>query len=68
MRPSDKLRMQTAVISLLAGDLFRGTPINRSLRAFKIVYYLWGLFNPRQALEGWRRRRRSLKAGGLAEA
>ena len=41
--------MQAAVISLLAGDLFRGTPINRSLRAFKIVYYLWGLFNPRRA-------------------
>jgi hypothetical protein len=56
------------VISLLAGDLFRGTPINRSLRAFKIVYYLWSLFNPRRALEGWRRRRRSVKAGGLAEA
>ena len=68
MHPSDKLGMQTAVISLLAGDLFRGTPIQKSLRAFKTVYYLWGLFNPRRALEGWRRRRRAVKAGGLVEA
>lgn len=68
MRPSNKMRMQDAIISLLAGDLFRGTPIRRSLRAFKVVYYLWGLLNPRLALEGWRRRRRAIKAGGLAEA
>jgi flavin-dependent dehydrogenase len=68
MRPSDRMKMQTAVISLLAGDLFRGTPIQKSLRAFKVVYYLWGLLNPRQALAGWRRRRRSVKAGGLVEA
>ena len=68
MHPSDKMKMQAAVISLLAGDLFRGTPIQKSLRAFKVVYYLWGLLNPRQALAGWRRRRRSVKAGGLVEA
>lgn len=68
MQPSNKLRMQDAVISLLAGDLFRGTPIHRSLRAFKVVYYLWSLLNPKAALEGWRRRRRSVRAGGLAEA
>jgi len=68
MHPSDKLRMQAAVTSLLAGDLFRGTPIQKSLRAFKAVYYLWGLLNPRLALEGWRKRRRAVKAGGLAEA
>ena len=68
MHPSNKLKMQTAVISLLAGDLFRGTPIHRGLRAFKVVYYLWGFLNPRSALEGWRRRRRSVRAGGLAEA
>jgi flavin-dependent dehydrogenase len=68
MRPSNKMRMQDAIISLLAGDLFRGTPIDRSLRAFKVVYYLWGLLNPKSALSGWRRRRRSIKAGGLAEA
>jgi 2-polyprenyl-6-methoxyphenol hydroxylase-like FAD-dependent oxidoreductase len=68
MQPSDKLRMQTAVISLLAGDLFRGTPIQKGLRAFKAVYYLWSLANPKRALDGWRRRRRAIQAGGLAEA
>jgi flavin-dependent dehydrogenase len=68
MQPSNKMRMQEAIISLLAGDLFRGTPIHRSLRAFKVVYYLWSLLNPKAALEGWRRRRRSVRAGGLAGA
>jgi flavin-dependent dehydrogenase len=68
MHPSEKLNIQPAVISLLAGDLFRGTPIQRGLRTFKVVYYIWGLLNPRRALAGWRRRRRSVRAGGLAEA
>jgi flavin-dependent dehydrogenase len=67
MKPSDKMGMQTAVISLLAGDLFRGTPISWSLRAFKAVYYLWGVANPRVSFENWRRRRRAVKTG-LAEA
>jgi flavin-dependent dehydrogenase len=67
MHPSEKLNIQPSVISLLAGDLFRGTPIHRGLRTFKVIYYIWGLLNPRKALEGWRRRRRSIRAGGLAE-
>ena len=67
MKPSNKMRMQDAVISLLAGDLFQGTPIHWSLRAFKAVYYLWGLANPGRTFETWRRRSRQLKAG-LAEA
>jgi flavin-dependent dehydrogenase len=60
MGPSNKLRMQEAVLSLLAGDLFRGTPIHWSLRAFKSTYYFLNLLHPRRTLAAWRQRRRTL--------
>lgn len=33
-------RMEEAILSLLAGDIFRDTPIKRSLFAFKVIYTL----------------------------
>ncbi len=39
MRPKNTFRMQEAVISVLAGDLFRKTPITLPLTLFKAVYY-----------------------------
>ena len=53
--------MQEAVLSLLAGDLFRGTPIHWSLRAFKGVYYVTSLLNLRRCLAAWRRRKQALR-------
>jgi len=61
MGPVNTLRMQEAVLSLLAGDLFRGTPIHWSLRAFKSTYYLLNLIHPRRSLAAWRHRRRTLR-------
>jgi 2-polyprenyl-6-methoxyphenol hydroxylase-like FAD-dependent oxidoreductase len=61
MGPSNHLRMEEAVLSLLAGDLFRGTPIHWSLRAFKSTYYFINLFHPRRTLAAWRHRRRTLR-------
>jgi flavin-dependent dehydrogenase len=61
MGPSNRLRMQEAVLSLLAGDLFRGTPIHWSLRAFKSVYYFLNLLHPHRTLAAWRHRRRTLR-------
>ncbi len=61
MKPGNPLRMQEAVLSLLAGDLFRGTPIHWSLRAFKGLYYVFNLFNPSQTIAAWRHRRRTLR-------
>jgi hypothetical protein len=61
MHPSNRLRMQEAVLSLLAGDLFRGTPIHLSLRAFKSLYYLLNLVYPRRSFAAWRHRRRTLR-------
>ena len=61
MEPRNPLRMQEAVLSLLAGDLFRGTPIYWSLRAFKGVYYLTTLANLRRCIGAWRRRKQAIK-------
>lgn len=50
-------RMEEAVLSLLAGDIFRGTPIKRSLFIFKIIYRLTWLRNWRVNLAAQRRRK-----------
>ncbi|HEY5929977.1 MAG TPA: tryptophan 7-halogenase, partial [Burkholderiales bacterium] len=60
MKPRNTLRMQEAVLSLLAGDLFRGTPIRWSLRAFKGVFYAVSLAHPLRSLGAWRHRRHTL--------
>jgi flavin-dependent dehydrogenase len=62
MGPRNTLRMEEAVLSLLAGDLFRGTPIYRSLRFFKLTYYLLSLTDPKTSLNAWRRRRHLIRA------
>jgi 2-polyprenyl-6-methoxyphenol hydroxylase-like FAD-dependent oxidoreductase len=61
MHPRNPLRMQEALVSLLAGDLFRGTPIHWSLRAFKGLYYVTSLRNFRRCLAAWRRRKRTIR-------
>ncbi|MGQ0578721.1 MAG: NAD(P)/FAD-dependent oxidoreductase [Betaproteobacteria bacterium] len=61
MGPRNLLRMEEALLSLLAGDLFRGTPIHWSLWAFKCVYYLSNLAHPRRTFNAWRGRRRAIR-------
>lgn len=61
MGPSNRLRMEEALLSLLAGDLFRGTPIHWSLRAFKVVYYLSNISHPLRSFKAWRRRRQLIR-------
>jgi flavin-dependent dehydrogenase len=66
MAPRNHLRMQEALLSLLAGDLFRGTPIHWSLRAFKAVYYATTLLDLKDNFGAWQRRRRMMR-GALSE-
>lgn len=61
-------RMEEAVLSLLAGDLFRDTPIKRSLFFFKIVYYLTWLKSWRVNLAAQRSRRDKLGMANVATA
>ena len=67
MGPRNHLRMQEALLSLLAGDLFRGTPIYRSLAFFKAVYFLACAAEPFRSLSAWRRRRAMMHADGTNE-
>jgi 2-polyprenyl-6-methoxyphenol hydroxylase-like FAD-dependent oxidoreductase len=57
MHPVNPLRVKEALMSLLAGDLYGGTPIKPSLFAMKAIYYLISLKNFRRSFEGWRRHR-----------
>lgn len=61
MHPRNVLRMKEALLSLLAGDIFGRTPIWTALRAFKGVYYLNQLVNPRRSLAAIRRRRHNIQ-------
>jgi flavin-dependent dehydrogenase len=56
MAPSDKADMKKALLSVLAGDVFGNTPIQRGLRMFRMVYYLFSIFNLRRTMRAWRRR------------
>lgn len=62
MAPGNRFRIQEAVLSLLSGDLYRGTPIYRSLFAFRIIYYATSAFSFKQSIRAWRATRRSLRA------
>lgn len=63
MSPRNYFRIQEAVLSLLAGDVFGRSPIALRLFAFKILYYVNSLL---LLLAGLRRSRRrgALEAGG----
>jgi flavin-dependent dehydrogenase len=56
MQPRNVLGMKSAVLSVLAGDIFRGTPIWKSLHMFKAIYLLASVFNPRRTLGAMRKR------------
>ena len=54
MAPRNNFRIQEALLALLAGDLYRGTPIYRSLLAFKAVYYITSASLMWQTINAWR--------------
>jgi flavin-dependent dehydrogenase len=57
MDPKNVLGVEEAVLSLLAGDIFRDTPIFWRLKVFKGLYYSFNFFNPKRTWEAWKRRR-----------
>ncbi len=61
MAPRNTLRMKEALISLFAGDIFEDTPIWRSLKAFKGVYYLSSLANLPRTVRAWKRRQVNIR-------
>jgi len=60
MSPRNYVRMEEAVLSLLAGDIFGRSPIGWRLSIFKLFYYVTSLFHLRSSIKAWRMRRGSL--------
>ena len=52
MNPRNVLRLQEAVLALLAGDVFRPSPVHARLTFFKGLYYLRSLWRRVQGLGG----------------
>ena len=60
MQPSNRFRLQEAVISLLAGDIFGNTPIHGRLLLFKSIYYFFALSRWRENLDAYLVRKRNV--------
>lgn len=58
MCPTKRFGIVEAVTSVLAGDVFRRTPMGGSVVLFRCNYYLFSILNWRQSWVVWRRRRR----------
>ena len=46
---------------MLAGDIFGKTPIWRSLRVFKAIYYLASLANLKRTIMAWKQRKMNIR-------
>ena len=60
MGPRNYFRIQEALLSVLAGDIFRNTPIGWRVAVFKCFFYVASLANWRGTLMNWRKRRQTL--------
>jgi flavin-dependent dehydrogenase len=60
MEPHNPLGAKSAVMSLLAGDIFGRTPFWPSLYVFKFIYLLNLVAHPKRSWAAWRRRRRQI--------
>lgn len=60
MGPRNILRVREALLSLLAGDIYRDARITRRLKVFKLIYYACNALHPVRTWRGWKRRRSNL--------
>jgi flavin-dependent dehydrogenase len=61
MDPSEKFELQSSLISVLSGDVYRQTRWRSRLLVFQLIYYVKSLFSLRQSLSAWLRRRRAIQ-------
>jgi flavin-dependent dehydrogenase len=59
--PRNTLRMEEALLSVLAGDIFGRTPIWARLRLFKALYYVMCFAHLSRSLRAWRRRAANIR-------
>jgi flavin-dependent dehydrogenase len=60
--PKNVLRLEEALLSMLAGDIFGRTPIWGRLRLFKALYYILSLANPSRSFRAWRLRASNIRS------
>ena len=53
--------MQSAVISFLAGDVFRCRPVMPRLYLFRAIYYFFSFAPLPTSVRAWRRRREAIR-------
>jgi hypothetical protein len=56
--PRNILRVEEAMISMLAGDVFRDNGVRWRLHVFKLLYYITSTVYWRESLAAWMQRRR----------
>jgi hypothetical protein len=61
MAPQNPFRVKEALLSLLAGDIYGKTPIWRSIRVLKALYYLVSIGNLTRTVRAWKRRRLNIR-------
>ena len=57
MDPRNFLRIEEAMMSLLAGDVFRSPMVAVRLSVFKFIYYCFNLRHLRRSFAAWQRRK-----------
>jgi hypothetical protein len=62
MEPSNRFRVQEALISVLAGDIYGRTPWRARMLLFRAIYYLKSFVLLRQSVSAWLRRRRAIQS------
>jgi len=60
MSPRNVLRVQEALLSLLAGDVFRTRAVHARLLFFKALYYAKSMGSIRASFAAWRRRKQAV--------
>ncbi|WP_234484996.1 NAD(P)/FAD-dependent oxidoreductase [Noviherbaspirillum pedocola] len=61
MGPRNVFRMEEALLSVLAGDVFGKTRIGPHLLAFKALYYGMSMLHLRRTLSAWLQRKRNIR-------
>ncbi len=61
MGPRNFLRVEEAVLSLLAGDVFRETPIRSRLMFFKSLYYVSFMANLKKSYVSWKKHKDDIR-------
>jgi flavin-dependent dehydrogenase len=62
MNPTKRFRMQPAILSVLAGDVFRRRPaLHVRLAVFKLLYYWFAASNLNRSLAAWKKRKLALQ-------